>query len=240
MFLPKSSSAHRRYLFGRYVARRVARAGFSDLLVQVNAVNAALLSTWRQCQDALVPVEEATADRDVVDEGLDLTVRLVRKDLGSRSIRAEREAPYTLVFPNGIEEYVSARLGQQVAAYQLLCSRMVAHLGATDPVCVSAIPDVQRRLVSWTEAVAMTDMANQARDIARTRLAVAVAEWEKAITAVYGLLLARVGKDEARRFFPKETARKRKTDEDEELVDLDVPPVAHEVDPLPPGVAPAS
>lgn len=209
-----ASSAFRRYLFGRNVASRLARARQAELLARVNGVNAALLAAWRADQDARVPVEEATALRETLDADLDRTARLVRKDLASRSLRAEREAPYTLVLPLGIQEYVQAKLADQVPVYRRLCSRLLAHLGPTDPMCVSAIPEIESHIVAWTEAVDALDRASRDLDLVRTRLAVAEQDWARTIERVYGTLIASVGKPEAERFFPK-AERRRDPSEDE-------------------------
>lgn len=51
--LGSTRSAFHRYLFGRNVARRLARAKHADLLARVDAVNTALLTAWTGAVDTL-------------------------------------------------------------------------------------------------------------------------------------------------------------------------------------------
>jgi hypothetical protein len=207
------SSAIERYLFGRYTIRALIQAGFGALVAKVDPVNDAVRAASHAVEVARGQVEEEIAARNFVDGGLDLTARTIRSQLAGRELGAERRTPYILVFPKRIEEYVRAPLGEQVSAYQLLCTRLLANLPPDDPLCTSAtvgVPAIRAGLAAWSAASAQVDVARGALDTANSRLQLANREWEQTMLEVYGLLLGQVGRQRAELFFSRVRSKRNK------------------------------
>ncbi len=201
-----SSSVHSRY--ARYVARRLWRAEQYDLAEAVRAVDAEQVTRSRELEDLEGPVSEALADRDAADDDLDDTAQQARHTLAGRSVSAAREAPYTLVFPSGIQHYISATLADQSARYKELSSRLEAHLPENDEVRSSA-PVIRKQLSAWEEAVDVVTDARNAEALARTRYEQALEDWRVTIERTYGGLVSLYGKKKAERFFPKSSRREQ-------------------------------
>jgi hypothetical protein len=64
------------------------------------------------------PVHDALADRDAADDALDTIAQNGRLGLASRSLDADKKAPYALIFHKGIAYYTAARLEDQECARQ--------------------------------------------------------------------------------------------------------------------------
>jgi hypothetical protein len=209
MQLPKAGiSPERMYLWGRYVIRALHRAGLTELEERVDAVNVGMLAADRVVFDLAAPVEEARCDRDFLDAKLDDSVRFVQLDLAGRHVGAEKVRPYIDIFPNRIAEYVDATLAEQVTKYRLLCSRLVTHLSEEDRIVTLRVPEIVADLQAWQEAVTAIDTANQALDIARAKLDLAVETWRRTMTEVYGVLLGKFGRKHAERYFPRVAGKK--------------------------------
>ena len=212
MQLPDSDAAHpERVRVGGYVARRLRRAKRLTLAADVDTATALVLQRGREWEDAGRPVQEARADRDGADDDLDDVAKDGRAKLAGRSADAMRNAPYTQIFPEGIDYYTAAPLDQEVARYGQLVSRLNEFLDPTDDVRKTAVPALNAGIAAFqlaTDAV-NTALGNEA--IAATRLTSAEEAWDVLLTKVYGTLLADEGKAAAERYFPKNRRNKKKS-----------------------------
>lgn len=201
--------------FGRYVWRRLVRAGFADLAASAQVVNEAVLTAGRAVEDHELPESEAIANRDADDDDLDDTAQLMRLQLASRSVQASRERPYTDIFPDGIEHYIAATLALQSTRYSELIKRTVEHLPETDPVRVEGTPKLEAQLASWSVSFTQVSDARNDLAIARTARDAAVDDWVTTMERIYGALVSKVGKRKAERFFPKLSRRRVASEEPE-------------------------
>lgn len=209
MQLPNSeSSPDRIVLYGRYLRRATMRAAYADLALMVLEANDAVVAADRQLFDLAGHVEEATCDRVFVGALLHDSIRDIRLKLGQRYVGADRERPFTAVFPNNLEEYVSAKVGEQIDRTRMLCARLTENLEGDDPLIRVAVPELRAQLAAWTEALTAVSEAREVLDGAKARLAQAIVTWRARTLEVYGLLLGRVGKQKAERFFPRTSAKK--------------------------------
>ena len=94
----------------------------------------------RALEDADAPVQEALADRDSADDDLDALAKAARHKLAGRSLEAAKQAPYTLIFAEGIGDFTEAATGDEVQRYTELEARLTAHLPASDAVRRDALP----------------------------------------------------------------------------------------------------
>jgi hypothetical protein len=189
--------------YATYLARRLRQAGFSDLESQVLQGRAEQLSLGRTWEDAALPVQEASADRDAQDDNLDSITQAIRLQLASRSVDAMRTEPYTLIFPQGAEYYLQANLEQQTARYGELKLRLSTYLPTDDPL-QAQVPALSTALDAWTSAAATLDEVRGRQSMARDNLEAGITSWEKSLEQVYGTLVAQLGKKRAEGFFPKQ------------------------------------
>jgi hypothetical protein len=201
-------SAEARYDWTRYVIRGLHRAGQPDLEVLARTAADELLAASRVVQDRNAAVEDARADRDYDDGILDDLARGVRLKMAAVKPGADKEAPYTRVFPKGIDEFVQAKLGEQVATYERLVGRLTDNLPPTDPLVVVDAPQITSQLAVWSAAADAVDDADRALDAAKGALDAASERWAQTMLGVYGALLGRIGKAKAERLFPKAKSRK--------------------------------
>lgn len=214
MRLPDSDAAfNERGRYGRYVGRRLRRAKRNAVAADVEAATALVVQRGRELEDAEGPVQDARADRDAADDDLDDTARDSRAKLAGRSADAARNAPYTQIFPDGIEYYTAAPLGEQVARYGQLISRLDEFLAPEDEVRVQAVPALTAGIAAFRSGVEAVDQALTAEALASTKLLAAEDAWERLMLKVYGALLGEVGKAAAERFFPKIRSGKKKATE---------------------------
>lgn len=207
MELPRDTAAPAvRVRFGRYVARRLKRAGLGALAEDAARVTAAVKSSARALEDALELVEDALADRDVVDDTLDTASQDGRNRLAGRGVDAMQAAPYTLIFPEGIGYYIAAPLDAQTQRYQELRARVTEHLPPDDAVRVALLAALDQGLAGWQDAVAALVTARANASLAAGVLDQATDAWTRQMERIYGALVAEVGKAPARRFFPRARA----------------------------------
>jgi len=166
-------------------------------------VTAALKTAARSSEDALDGVEDALADRDALDDALDTATQEARNALAGRSLRAVDEAPYTLLFPQGIAYYTAAPLNAQTQRYGELRERAAQHLPADDAVRSALLPALDQGLAGWREAVTALDTARASASLAASALDQATDAWTRQMERTYGALVAELGKVAARRFFPR-------------------------------------
>lgn len=214
MYLPPASAHYsRRVRVGRYVERRLRRAGRVDLADSVKAATTAVRQCGRLLEDADDPVQEALADRDAADDQLDDLAQDARAALAGRSADAAKKPPYNLIFHSGIGYYTAATLDQEVPRYGELAGRLAEHLPETDEVRKATIPALQAGIAAFTTASETLTKARTEEALAGTRLDAAEESWERLLTKVYGLLVADLGKAAAERFFPKKPKTKKGEDE---------------------------
>ncbi|MDI1452144.1 hypothetical protein [Polyangium sp. 6x1] len=155
-------------------------------------------------------MQDALADRDAADDDLDRTAQTARAALAGRSVEAARTAPYTLIFPDGIDYYIAAPLDAEVSRYGELQSRLDELLPEADPVRQEAVPAINAGVVAFTGAAEALIKARTEEALAGTRLEAAEDAWGRLMTKVYGVLLAELGRSAAERFFPKAKTTKTK------------------------------
>ncbi|MEQ1501511.1 MAG: hypothetical protein ABMB14_04730 [Myxococcota bacterium] len=219
MRFPKAASTPALHEYCRYVGRRLHRSGHDDLHGRIRLVMEALLAASRSVEACGPAIDERMADRDIASDQLQKTADHVRRTLASRGVKAERSKPYTDVLPSGIRPFRTAKVGDEVQLYELLLRRLEVYLPELDPLRTDTVPILRRQIVERVEAESGVDQARAADAFAREARRDAVKALEHAAVSVYGVLLGRVGRDDAARFFPR---RRRQT----------------EVEPEPEGVAP--
>jgi hypothetical protein len=197
--------------YGRYVEARLLMMARAVLAEEVKRITDSLKIAGRQREDAMEQWRTAAAKRDALNDRFDDVVKIARKQLASRGVRAEKEAPYTTVFPQGIDVYVKATLPEQMTAMRTFLERL-ARLPEGDAVRAAAEPIVQACVAEWqaaADAVAETE-----RRVVEARVAYAQARdaWERLLDRTYGQLRAELGREEAERFFPR--TRRAGTDDD--------------------------
>ncbi|MEZ4410201.1 MAG: hypothetical protein R3A52_27545 [Polyangiales bacterium] len=204
MYLPHSNAAPGQLArYGTYLNRRLRRAGMKSLADAGDRATAALVSAARALEDAEGPVQAALADRDAADDALDLAAQELRHALASRAIDAVKKAPYTQVFPNGIDYYTAATLSDEVPRYRELLQRLEAHLPAADPARKRATQAITAALKDFEAASAALTEARNARALADTALADASEAWRRQVEKTYGAAVSELGRKRAEGFFPR-------------------------------------
>jgi hypothetical protein len=206
--------AHVRVVRGNHTAGAIARTPHRDLRVKMTTATHAVLLAQRACEDAALPVTFALAGRDVVRTFLLDTAAEARLGLASRSRFAYRMPPLTLVFDGGLEA-LRVPVDDVADAYDLLIARAGAHLAEDDPVRVEFVPRLQKQVAEWNEARALVTDAKEKLDLARQLRAAAIAQWDTTYEEVYGLLIARMGKETAERFFMRRKPPRKATTTEE-------------------------
>lgn len=213
MQLPKEGSHYSNVTrFGRYVARRLRRAGKTGLAKDILAACATVREKGREWEDLEDGVQDALADRDGADDDLDTFAQGARNTLAGRSVTAAKEEPYTLIFHAGIGYYTAALLDDEESRYQELSERITKHLPANDAVRKTAPAAIKKGIASFKAASEDLDKAERARGIARTDLDRATRNALRQFEKVYGAIMSEEGKATAERYFPKSSRAKTKDD----------------------------
>jgi hypothetical protein len=211
---PENAAFERRVSYGRYVARRLRRHGSAqaaDDLQQQNAELRRLGRTWEEAEDA---VQDALAERDAADDALDTSAREVRLALASRGLGADKQEPYTRIFPDGITHYTAAPWGQNSARYAILVERLKAHLPEGDPVRAQYADRIATQAAAFIAAEQGLTQARARKDEAMRDLNSAEKRWGKNVERLYGGLVQELGKAQAEGFFPKARAQASSAEED--------------------------
>lgn len=218
MQLPKDQSQYTvRTRFGRYAARRLKCARFDDLAEECSLATRSLREAGRAEEDTEDAVQDAMAARDAAGDTLASLVKDLRHALAGRSLNAAKEAPYTRVFPDGVEHYTAAPQGEVVARHRQLVYRMEQHLPAGDDLRARYPERITRAAEDYADAVTALEVARHAQREAGHRLDEAASAWNQTLVRAYGTLIARRGKAEAERFFPRvHPARPRKKGDGEQ------------------------
>lgn len=204
MQLPKENAAAAvRVRYGRYVARRLRRAGYAALSESLAQSTAALKSAARSADDSEELIEDALADRDAADAALDTAAQEARNRLAGRGLQAAQESPYTDLFPLGIGYYTAATLDEQERRYKELADRAETHLPKTDEVRKALVPVLVAGLKAWREGVTAVDDARTEAAKAGTVVAKATDAWRRQVEKTYGALVQELGRAGAEGFFPR-------------------------------------
>lgn len=203
MQLPRPSAGYLQFAsFGRYVARRLKQAEYTQLAKDTLASAVKVRASGRAWEDSDDALQDALADRDGADDALDLAAQTLRTALAGRSAHAEWEEPYTLIFPNGVGEYTAAPIDEEVNRYGTLLSLAEKHLAPTDSARKEAASSIKSGVRDYKAALEAVDHASQGVSVARSELDRAIGSFARQMEKVYGLLIADVGRREAERFFP--------------------------------------
>ena len=214
MQLPsKKAAAGDLVSFGRYVQSRLVVAGRATLAHEVQKATDAVKLADRAREDAGEPWRTALAVRDAIDDAFDDAVRTARKQLAARSLTAEKETPYTALFPQGVDAYVKATLPEQKAAIAQFVERVEKHLPEGDAVRACTAP-LKTAAADWDKAVDATAATERALDESRVAFAHARAAWTRLLDRSYATLRADLGKAAAERFFPRARSRDGADDAD--------------------------
>ena len=205
-----TSSPQTRVRYGRYVARRLRRAKLTTLADDATSATNDLRTAARAWDDTDDATQEAIADRDAADDDLDVTAQEVRTSLAGRGINAAKEAPYTLIFPNGVSYYTAAPLDEETKRYGELAQRLTEHLPANDPARKKALKEIGPGIESFKAATASLEAARTAESLASTRVAKATDAWTKQMEKTYGALVSEVGRAQADLFFPRVNKKPKK------------------------------
>ena len=136
-----------------------------------------------------------------------------RQTLEGRGTTANREKPYTDIYPQGIAWYTSAPPAEQAKRYELLMRRYQEFLADGDPVRAEA-GAISAQIAEWSAAQTAVDQANLDVVMARAKAQGAVDTWEQSLTRLYFRLAERLGKGAAERFFPRLGRSKRTVEAD--------------------------
>lgn len=212
MRLPARTASNAvRLASGRYTARRLRRARLSDEEQEVKNAGLALSEAGAVLSEAELAVSDALADRDAVDDDLDDLCRRHRQAIEGRGVNANKQKPYTDIYPDGVAWYVNAPLAEQVSRYELLVRRYETFLPDGDPVRAEG-GILRGQVAQWSAARAQVDQAELEVAMARAKAQRAAEAWEQSVRRLYFRLAEKFGKAQAERFFPK-TNRARRPDE---------------------------
>ena len=215
MKLPQENSAYSVAVkFARYTARKLRTNGRTAMANDLVSMALGLRAKGRSWEDAEDAVQDALADRDSADDGLDATAQSGRNTLAGRSVTAAREEPYTLIYPEGIGHYIAAPQDAEVARYTELKRRVELNLPEGDPVRAQTALGITTGLAAFSGGVAALDAAETSKSLARTELERANRNLRRQLEKTYGVLVTELGKQSAERFFPK-AAKNRKPEDGE-------------------------
>jgi hypothetical protein len=210
---------------GRFTVRELTRAAMHDLAATVRAANRKVTAAERAHREQLDAVDDRLVDRIRAGDALDLTVRLVRFDLASRSLNAVREPLYRRLLPRGVAWFVDARLAHKPRRVTELADALEQELPDTDPVRTERVPTLRRQVATWEAAVKALDNARALLAVAHDARLAARRAWGTARTETYAHLILRVGLAEAERFFAR-GRRKPASDHDERTTTGGPPPAS--------------
>ena len=204
MRLPPDNSTPMAFVrYGLYVMRRLRRAGLAALAEEAEKTTLDVKTAGRLWEDADEPILYATADRDAAADALALAAQTFRATLAARRLGADRQEPYTLIFPRGIGFYIAAPLDQEELRYRELRLRAREHLPEGDPARHEIEKAVDRGLKNFRQAVKEQQAAEAREALAGTHTRTAIASFSRQMEKTFGLLVAERGKNEAGLFFPK-------------------------------------
>lgn len=211
-FLPPDAAYWRRLDQGDYVAAKFKRKKLADLLAMVIAATDAVEEKGRAYDKARRKAFSAQAERDGIDDDLDENTKDHRASLGGRSANAAQEAPYTLIYHQGIDYYINAPLDLQVTRYLELAERVREHLPIDDPLREPFAARIEALVADYEVAVKTLAKERRRLALATTALNVAKADFDTTLERVHGTLQTRFGRIKANRFFPRYRSGTRATE----------------------------
>jgi hypothetical protein len=182
-----------------------------DMAADVERISLAVKEKGRQWEDASELVSSCTARRDAADDALDALAKSFRLKLAARAVGADKEAPYTSIFPKGIAYYTAAPLSDNVARYRELLTRATSGLPGGDEA-LTMLQSLPELIDQFAKAVTELDAARTKAALARTELEVIIDNWSVQLEKTYGALASEVTRAGADRFFPR-TSSSRTVDE---------------------------
>lgn len=204
MQLPKHNRHYQTQVdYGRYVAARLRKVSREDLAVGVDQATQSVKDKGRAWQDLNEAVSTDLAHRDAADEALDSLAQVFRLNLASRSVGADKQAPYTTIFPKGLAYYTAAPMSENVARYNELLTRAEAALPSDDPALCTLQASLPGLITNFEQAAKALDAARAQAGVARTALETSVDDWLIQMEKTYGLLVAELTRKVAERFFPR-------------------------------------
>ena len=211
MQLPFAGAAYiHRVRFGFYTVARLLRQRLTDLAIPIESSSQEILTRGRAWEDAGLAAQKGYAERDAVIEELEICTQRIRHQLASRDLGSDKKPPYTLVFPNGIGEYLGVPLEDQSLHFGTLISRLESNLPETDPVRAELVPELKKGLEARDAANKTLDALLQQETLAADQLASTEAAWEKLMRDTHKTLSTRFDEKRADRFFRKPQKRAKK------------------------------
>ena len=198
----KAAAPHQRVRHGLYVERSLRTAGFQEWATLVLTATLLVRERARAWEDADAEAYGASSDRDRADQHLDETASNTRAHLAGRSKNANKEAPYTQIFPDGVTWYTNASQNEQVSRYGLLSQRLTTFLPENDPERANA-EVVDEGIKQYKAGLDVMDKANQKAALESQRLIEAEEGFDATCEKVFGLLAAHLeSRSAARAYFP--------------------------------------
>jgi hypothetical protein len=185
------------------VTAKLKQAKRNDSAREVETKTNQVKDMGRKVDDAEEPVQLATALRDGAETDIVETAQTFRMKLGSRTLSAQKEPPYTSIFPKGFAYYKSAPLDEKENRYNELIARVKTHLPEGDELKAPLLSTLTQDVTTFVTASTNLEEARRTYSISRTALDTAVNEWDTLMEKTYGALISAVGKKAAERFFPK-------------------------------------
>jgi hypothetical protein len=192
-----------RVRYGRYVAARLARAKLVVLADAVKKATDEVKASGRAVDDAEEEVQAVLALRDGHDDELDEAAKTARNALAGRGVDAMDKAPYTAIFPKGVDYYTAAPLDQQEVRYDELVTRLEKHLEAADELRKETVRLVTAAMKGFGAQRKAVDKARTFASLQATKSQSASDAWERAVERAYGSLVTQLGRARAERFFPR-------------------------------------
>ncbi len=204
MRLPPPTAAYaQRVSYGCYTEAALLSEGFNGAAGSVRTQIDAVKTAGRAYEDHQEKLFGARAQRDLATWHINRTIQTFALGLRSRSLDAVKKAPYTLILPNGIDEYIIAPIPQVVQRVTLLKERVTLHLDPADPLRVALLNDIEGPLTRWMAAQAKLEDARRQRAHASQVLDTAEAAFDKVLTDIWADRVKAEDKGKAERFFAK-------------------------------------
>ena len=208
MRLPHEQQAWAGYArYGRYVLRQLRTAKKGSAEQDLRAMHEELKAAGRAWEEAEEAVQDALADRDAADFALDTFAREARMKLANRSLSAAKEAPFTLIFAEGLDHWTAAPLDRVVERFLELGKRLELNLAEGDEVRAGAAAELPGLVAGYRAAHEAAVSLQQDTRRARMEFEEKRSAWRGFVERLYGSLVAELGKAEARRFFPQGPTR---------------------------------
>lgn len=204
MRLPQESAAYsQRVSYGCYTEAALLSEGLEAEAAAVRVQIENVKTAGRTSEDHQEKLFGARARRDLATWHINRAIQTLGLGLRSRGLGATTRAPYTLIVPNGIDEYLEAPIPQVVQRVTLLKERVTLHLDPADPLRVALLNDIEGPLNRWMAAQAALEEARRHRAHASQVLDTAERAFDKVLTDIWADRVKAEDKAKAERFFAK-------------------------------------